>query len=151
MGIHFIVAIVAMKSNGKALWKRKVDLYKSWGWSDEQIIAAFTMFPSCMVASEGKISAFMDFLVNNMGWEVAEHPYLISYSLEKRVLPRAPVIQFLLSNGLLGKKVSRMSTMFSCPEKVFTRMCLTSLKNEPQLLKLFMEKFDLCNVREGSA
>ncbi|XWS14038.1 hypothetical protein CRYUN_Cryun36dG0089400 [Craigia yunnanensis] len=153
MKSHFIIAIVAVKANRKALWEKKVNLYKSWGWSEEQIIAAFAKFPWCMVASEGKISALMDFLVNQMGWEasiVAERPFLFSYSLKKRFLPRASVIQFLLSRGLLEQKVSTVAGMFVCPEKVFMQKFLTSLKDEPQLLKLYTDKLDPCKVTEVS-
>ncbi|XWS14046.1 hypothetical protein CRYUN_Cryun36dG0090100 [Craigia yunnanensis] len=153
MRSQFVIAIVALKANRKALWEKKVNLYKSWGWSQEQIIAAFAKFPWCMIASEGKISALMDFFVNKMGWEasaVAERPFLFSGSLEKRYLPRASVIQFMLSKGLLEQKVSMVARLFVCPEKNFMQKCLTSLKDEPQLLKLYTDKLDLCKVTEAS-
>ncbi|XVF62638.1 hypothetical protein PTKIN_Ptkin09bG0024400 [Pterospermum kingtungense] len=146
LGIQFVIAIVAVKLNEKALWERKVNLYKSWGLSEEQIIAAFAKFPWCMIASEGKISAMMNFFVNKMGWEasvLAERPRLLSFSLEKRILPRASIIQFLLSKGLLEQKVTRVAQMFACTENVFMKKCLTSLKDEPQMLKLYADKFNL--------
>ncbi|XVE82090.1 hypothetical protein DITRI_Ditri15bG0118900 [Diplodiscus trichospermus] len=146
MRAHFIIAIVALTANGKTLWEKKVNLYRSWGWSEEQVIAAFAKCPWCMVASEGKISALMDFFVNKMGWEasiVAERPFLFSHSLEKRLLPRASVIQFLLSKGLLEQKVSMVAGMFRCQDKVFKQKCLTSLKDEPELLKLYVDKLDV--------
>ncbi|XVF62636.1 hypothetical protein PTKIN_Ptkin09bG0024200 [Pterospermum kingtungense] len=153
VGTHFIIAIVAVKSNGKVFWEKKVNVYKSWGLSEEQVIAAFAKCPWCMIASEGKISALMDFFVNKMGREasdVAERPFLISYSLEKRFLPRASVVQFMLSKGLLEQKASRVAQMFICPDKVFMQRCLTSLKDEPQILKLYTGKLDLSEVTKGS-
>ncbi|EOY06450.1 Mitochondrial transcription termination factor family protein, putative [Theobroma cacao] len=158
MGINplksqFVIAIVAVKKIGKDIWERKVNLYKSWGCSEEQIIASFTKFPWCMIASENKISPAMDFFVNKMGWEanaVVERPILISLSLEKRILPRAPVLQFVLSKGWLEEKVSKVAWMFTCPEKRFVRKCLTWHKYEPQLLQMYRDKLDLCKVREGS-
>ncbi|XP_021291316.1 transcription termination factor MTERF6, chloroplastic/mitochondrial-like [Herrania umbratica] len=158
MGINplksqFVVAIVAVKKIGTDVWERKVNLYKSWGCSEEQIIASFTKFPWCMIASENKISSAMDFFVNKMGWKanaVVERPILISLSLENRILPRAPVLQFVLSKGLLEEKVSKVAWMFTCPEKRFVRKCLTWHKYEPQLLQLYRGKLDLCKVREGS-
>lgn len=138
----------------EASWKGKVNHYKSWGLSEERVMAAFAKRQGCMKASEGKISAMMDFLVNKMGLEasyVAERPQLICYSLEKRYLPRASVIQFLISNGLLEQKDSRrVARMLECSEKAFKRKCLTCLKGEPQLLKLCRDKFDLFKVRKRS-
>ena len=75
----------------KSTWERKVDVYKRWGWSENEIFGAFGQIPWCMTVSEDKIKAIMDFVVNILGCEssvIAKSPILISMGLEKRIIPR---------------------------------------------------------------
>ncbi|KAL6134830.1 hypothetical protein ACLB2K_067058 [Fragaria x ananassa] len=101
--ILFVQAMGAL-SVKKTTWRVKEQVYKRWGWSESDIRSAFRMLPLCMLVSEEKIMGVMEFLVNTMGWksgEVAEYPYVLSYSLEKRIIPRCSVIRVLLLKGLI--------------------------------------------------
>ncbi|CAJ2658604.1 unnamed protein product [Trifolium pratense] len=40
----FIVALRA-KVNNKSLWGRKIDVFKKWGWSEENVVSAFVKHP----------------------------------------------------------------------------------------------------------
>ena len=65
--------------------------------------------------------AKMDFFVNKKGKEsslIARRPLLFSYSLEKRLIPRYLIVQFLLSKGLINKDLS-FKAMFESNEKMF--------------------------------
>ena len=65
--------------------------------------------------------AKMDLFVNKMGKEsslIARRPLLLSYSLEKRLIPRYSVVQFLLSKGLINKDL-RFKSVFESNEKMF--------------------------------
>ncbi|XP_057467288.1 uncharacterized protein LOC130756732 [Actinidia eriantha] len=98
----FVSAVHALRSMTKSTWEKKVDVYKKWGWTEEEILVAFKKHPCCMTASEDKINGVMDFLVNKMGLEsslVVKRSILISLSLEKRIVPRCAVYQALLSKG----------------------------------------------------
>ncbi|KAJ1414240.1 Transcription termination factor, mitochondrial/chloroplastic [Sesbania bispinosa] len=142
--VIFIVAVRA-KLMRKSLWERKIDLYKKWGWSQEVFLSTFVRYPWCMMASEEKIEAVMEFWVNHMGWEslmLAKHPQILCLSLEKRVIPRAFVLQFLQSRGLI--KDAKMATPFKVSEKLFLQKFVNCFKEEAsQLLKLYEEKRDL--------
>ncbi|PKI65081.1 hypothetical protein CRG98_014550 [Punica granatum] len=77
-------------------------VYRNWGWSEEEFLSAFRKFALCMAASEDKINRTMRFFVDGMGWKpspIAEHPILLTKSFEKRIVPRASVLQFLLSKS----------------------------------------------------
>lgn len=94
---QFVVAIsitiMLLTQNFK--WDNKFDIYKRWGWSEEEILTAFGKHPLCMMTSNNKIMAVMDFLVNNMGWEpctIAQRPILFSFSMEKRIIRCASVL-----------------------------------------------------------
>ena len=48
-----------------------------------------------MLLSEEKITKAMNFFVNKMGYpsaDIARHPKVIFFSLEKRIIPRCSVI-----------------------------------------------------------
>ncbi|KAI4306689.1 hypothetical protein L6164_029944 [Bauhinia variegata] len=139
---QFVMAVAILTKISKSTWARKVDLYKRWGWSDDETLAAFGRFPMYMCYSEDKIEKTMDFFVNQMGIEsstIARYPALLSYSFHKRIVPRASVIQVLLSKGLV--KELPFPTMFYSSEEVFLDKFITCQGNEAdELLKLYQAK-----------
>ncbi|XP_022760918.1 transcription termination factor MTERF15, mitochondrial-like [Durio zibethinus] len=96
--LKFVEAAIALRSMSKSTLEKKFDVYRRWGWSDQEIFEAFQKYPSCMKVSEVKIMAIMDFLVNKMGFNstlVAKQSSILSRSLEKRIVPRALFVQEL--------------------------------------------------------
>ncbi|KAI9123188.1 hypothetical protein K1719_006077 [Acacia pycnantha] len=66
--IQFGVAMVVKMSISKSQWEAKVDVYRTWGWSEEAWLRAFRKQPHCMLASKDKINAVMSFWFNLLGW-----------------------------------------------------------------------------------
>ncbi|KAK7331343.1 hypothetical protein VNO77_25565 [Canavalia gladiata] len=137
----FVIAVCA-KLSRNSLWERKIYLYKKWGWSEKIVVSAFKKHPWCMLASEDKIEAMMEFFVNRLGWEsmvLAKYPALILMSLEKRVIPRAFVLKFLRSKGLI--KDGNSAVPFLVSENKFVKKYVNFFEEEAsQLLKLYEEK-----------
>ncbi|GMP76647.1 hypothetical protein CsSME_00033235 [Camellia sinensis var. sinensis] len=52
----FVIAIHAFRAMSKSTWEKKVEVYKKWGLSEDDILVAFGKRPWCMIASEHKIS-----------------------------------------------------------------------------------------------
>ncbi|KAI9194860.1 hypothetical protein LWI28_009739 [Acer negundo] len=154
MGINplrsqFVVAIGIKKALSKSLWESKVNLYKRWGWSEQEFLEAFRKYPGIMKASEDKIMAKMDFFFNKMGLEssyIAKCPIFLGYSLQKRIIPRAAVFQFLLSKGLIKSKHTLLAALFNYSEKVFLERFVNSYDEDLQLLKLYKHKLDLSKI-----
>ncbi|KAL5782309.1 hypothetical protein ACOSP7_007338 [Xanthoceras sorbifolium] len=154
MGINplrsqFVLAICLKMELSRAEWESKVNMYKRWGWSDEEFLEAFRKYPWLIAASEDKIMAAMDFFVNKMGLEsshIAKHPVFVTFSLQKRIIPRAAVFQFLLTKGLIKSKHSRLTVLFKYSEKVFLERFVNSYDLAPQLLKLYKDKLDLSKI-----
>ncbi|XP_059630161.1 uncharacterized protein LOC132273156 [Cornus florida] len=142
----FTLAIKAMRTMGKSTWEKKVEVYKKWGLSEEEILVAFQKQPWCMTPSEDKIMGIMDFFVNTMGWEssiVVKSPWLVLLSLESRIIPRCSVYQILLSKGLLKEKIS-LTRMLESPESRFLKKYVQKYEEEaPELLELYEEKLNL--------
>ena len=106
----FLEAVLTFIIRGKSTWESKFSLYKKWGWSDEEIWSAFRKIPRVMLISLHNINATMDFYINKMGYKCqyfANRPILLLCSLEKKIIPRCSVLQYLASKGL-----SRKTTVF---------------------------------------
>ncbi|XP_045791874.1 uncharacterized protein LOC123886613 [Trifolium pratense] len=87
-----------------------------------------------------------------MGWDVlafAKGPSTFSISLEKRIIPRASVVQFLLKKGL-RKKDASLTYPFKLYDKMFLDRFIMRFKEQSSyLLKLYEEKLTLAHTREG--
>ncbi|XWS53862.1 hypothetical protein CRYUN_Cryun10bG0036700 [Craigia yunnanensis] len=141
----FVLALYVLSSLSKSTWERKFDAYKKCGWSEEEILEAFRNHPLVMAASEDKITAVMDFLVNEMGFQashVAKYPRLLGFSMEKRIVPRGMFVQDLFSKGLLKKGLG-LSILFATSEKLFLqRFVLGYEEKASELLKLYKEELN---------
>jgi len=149
----FGVALVAKNRLSKKNWDEKVDAFKKWGWSDEDVIRAFRCQPNLMLTSIDKINSVMSFWVNQLGWDslaLAKFPQMFCYSLEKRIIPRAFVVQFLLMKGLREKNASLVAP-FTYSEKLFLSKFVFSFKEESDyLLKLYEEKMKHAYTMENN-
>ncbi|XP_059654580.1 uncharacterized protein LOC132301334 [Cornus florida] len=144
--VTFALAVNALRAMSKSTWEKKVEVYKKWGLSEEEILVAFKKTPWCMVVSEEKIMAIMDFFVNKMGLEssiVVRYPGLITQSLKRKIIPRCLVYEILLSKGLI-KKDFGLNLMFVSTESYFLQKYVKKYEEEaPELLKLYQEKLNL--------
>ncbi|KAG5554989.1 hypothetical protein RHGRI_012511 [Rhododendron griersonianum] len=139
----FVLAIYALNSMSKPSWEKKIEAYKKWGFSEDVILVAFGKYPLFMMVSEDKITRVMDFLVNKMGLEsscVSKRPRLLSYSFEKRIVPRCLVYQALQAKGLIKKPII-IFMMLTSTEMWFIEKVVNLTKEEaPEILKLYEEK-----------
>ncbi|CAJ2662063.1 unnamed protein product [Trifolium pratense] len=75
----FGIALTA-KGLGVKLWDEKVNAFKKWDWSDEDVLKAFRQKPQCMLVSVDKINLVMSFWVNQLGWDamaIAKTPHIL--------------------------------------------------------------------------
>ncbi|KAE8725373.1 Mitochondrial transcription termination factor family protein, putative isoform 2 [Hibiscus syriacus] len=141
----FVVALSALSSMSKLTWKRKIEVFKKLGWSEEEVLEACRRYPSFMRVSEDKLVVTMDFLMNEMGFSssvIAKRPQLLSMSIEKKIVPRGLFALDLLSKGVI--KHIYLSSLFGPSDHVFIENFIRHHKSEAsQLLKLYHEKLDL--------
>ncbi|KAG5554976.1 hypothetical protein RHGRI_012502 [Rhododendron griersonianum] len=144
--VTFVLAVHALSSMSKPAWENKIQVYKKWGFSKDEILLAFRKYPLFMMVSEDKIMKVMDFLVNKMGLDslfVLKRPLVISLSFEKRIVPRCLVYQALQAKGLI-KKPNFSLEMLKSTEMSFVQEVVNLAKEEaPELLKLYEEKLAL--------
>ncbi|XP_021290500.1 transcription termination factor MTERF15, mitochondrial-like [Herrania umbratica] len=143
--MKFLRAVIMFRKMSKPTLERKFDVYKKWGWSEQEIWEAIRKNPQCVDFSEETIMSRMDFLVNRMGFKplhIANQPSVLCRSLEKRIIPRGLYTQELLSKGLTKKFT--LSGLFDISEKTFFERFINRYEDiAPQLLKLYKEKVKL--------
>ncbi|XP_019415868.1 PREDICTED: uncharacterized protein LOC109327259 isoform X2 [Lupinus angustifolius] len=144
--VTFVIALLARRAMSKSRWDAKVEVFKSWGWSEENVLEAFRKEPKCMLSSKDKINEVMRLWVSQLGWNslaLVDGPGMFGYSLEKRIIPRAFVVQYLLAKGLRKKNASLFSP-FVISDKLFIEKYVESFKEErSELLKLYQEKLNV--------
>ncbi|QHO50882.1 Cullin [Arachis hypogaea] len=149
---YFSVVLLTKRAVTKSRWDAKVHVLKKWGWSEQDFSEAYRRHPQFMLRSEDKLNAVMSFWISNLGWDSSAfriRPVLFGYSLEKRLIPRAKVIKYLLSNGLMKKNAS-IITPFSLTEKLFLEKCITCFEEKDRLkstlIKVKVSVVSVCPV-----
>ncbi|KAL5708818.1 hypothetical protein ACHQM5_019575 [Ranunculus cassubicifolius] len=139
----FLAAIQVLSAMSRSSLDAKFCLYKSWGWSEDQVQCAFRKQPYCMTLSEENIMLTMDSFVNKFGYapsSIAEQPIVLMFSCEKRIFPRCSAMQLLFKKG----KVKQSTTLISflqMPEDVFLKKYISRFYKEvPELLTVYPEE-----------
>ncbi|KAG7954280.1 hypothetical protein I3843_11G009100 [Carya illinoinensis] len=130
--LPFVLAISSMAQNGKTLWEQKVEAFKSFGLSKDEIYSAFKLQPMCMNSSEKMIKKLMDFFVNKLKMKpsmISKNPNLLLLSLERRIIPRCSVMQLLISKGLI-KEDTNIVHMFKMTEMKFVEKFVSKYQKE---------------------
>ncbi|XP_072979457.1 uncharacterized protein [Typha angustifolia] len=121
-------------------FKAKLEAMRSFGWSEVQFLAAFRKSPTFLTVSEMTVRAKMEFFVKEIGCEpdyFAQHPQLLTYSLEKRMLPRHRVLTMLEARGLHSRKY-KISTILLQPDEMFLKNFILPYKEEvPWLQEMY--------------
>ncbi|KAM5579467.1 transcription termination factor MTERF2, chloroplastic-like [Rosa sericea] len=146
----FMRALFVISVTDASKWEQKMEFYRNWGLTEDDVLLAFRKSPLFMSFSEKIVSSKMDFYVNTMGWQpsdVAGCPDVLMYSLEKRIIPRCSVIRLLQLEGLIAKEDVSISTILKKSEKWFLeRFVIKYQEQVPELLTSYKEKSVLQNL-----
>ncbi|CAO1947575.1 unnamed protein product [Urochloa humidicola] len=96
-------------------------LKKTFQWSDAEVGVAVSKLPLMLKHSKDRLHRMSEFLITQVGLEpeyIAHRPALLTYSLERRLMPRYYVVKFLKENGLLEQDRSYY-TAVQVSENVF--------------------------------
>ena len=149
----FLDALQAFCQTTESTRQQKMEMYRRWGWSEDEILSAFRRRPQCMQLSEKKVNKVLDFLVNKMGWQpavVARAPVAICLNFEKRVVPRCSVVKVLLLKGLI-KKDLKLGTFLNLPVGDFLDKYVIKYEDDiPQLLDVYQGKVSFMELEFGA-
>ncbi|KAL3647977.1 hypothetical protein CASFOL_008945 [Castilleja foliolosa] len=140
----FICAVRVFFNMSESTLEHKRDVFRKYGFSESDINAAFLRYPYCMSVSEKKISANMEFLLNEFGCkpvDVAQYPVLLTYHLEKRIKPRFLIARVLDEKGL--KKMNSAATLLKASEEMFVKSYIVKYeKDVPELMDIYLGKVE---------
>ncbi|CAN4116371.1 unnamed protein product [Withania somnifera] len=75
----------------KSRCEEKIGIFKSFGWSNDEVLMVFRKLPYCLALSQVKIQKVLSFYMKELDCAptyLASHPSMLIYSLDKRVVPR---------------------------------------------------------------
>ncbi|XP_065011379.1 transcription termination factor MTERF8, chloroplastic-like isoform X2 [Musa acuminata AAA Group] len=96
-------------------------LFGAFGWSEADFLDAFRKTPGFLACSLKNLKMKMEFFVNEAGYApsyIALRPVLLTFSFEKRLIPRYQLMAALKSRGLCAGHPKSLTYML-CPEKKF--------------------------------
>ncbi|KAF8395567.1 hypothetical protein HHK36_019517 [Tetracentron sinense] len=138
LSLMFVYGLRTLLGMKKSTWEAKLKVYKSFGWSEDEILSMFRKQPVCMAPAEEKISKRLDFFMNKLNLTpayISKYPTTLVLSLEKRTMPRCSVFDVLVSKGLMKK--GSMGKALIVTEDVFLKNYVVRYQEDlPQLLKL---------------
>ncbi|RXI05210.1 hypothetical protein DVH24_006467 [Malus domestica] len=133
-----VIAIYALCGNNRSVWNRSRQLYKRWGWSEDDVLSAFRRHPRCMTMSEKKLMLAMDFLVNVRDGVVLKNDCKTA---------TGPPLQFGEEVGSKGIENLSLYSLLVPAEKYFLERFVARYINEvPQLLSVYQGKVGIQDV-----
>lgn len=133
-------------------WEAKCQIYRSFGFSDDEIVSMFKKLPAVVAYSEKRIREVLEFYVKKLGWtpsRLEALPYVIAFSLEKRIIPRCSVLQALESRKSISSS-SGFYQVLAMNDLAFLERHVTAYMDEvPEVMDAYTGKlkFDEYNFR----
>ncbi|XP_068664101.1 transcription termination factor MTERF4, chloroplastic-like [Aristolochia californica] len=150
----FVLAIHAISSMSKSTWNTKFELFKSLGWSEEQILVGFRRMPVFLTCSEKKIKRGMDYFINQLNLtpeDISKNPKLLMHSMEKRIVPRCRVWRILRSQDIVKGK-EELIRMWHFSDEDFLKRYVHRYDNEiPHLIKAFKGELEFTWLTSSKA
>ncbi|CAD6215241.1 unnamed protein product [Miscanthus lutarioriparius] len=115
-------AVAAVADISKEKVAAKLEFFKrTLCCSESEVLIAVSKMPKILGLSDENIGRKIEFLINEAAMEpqyIVERPVLLSYSLEKRLVPRHYVMKVLQEKGLLNRNM-RFSSLAVIGEETF--------------------------------
>ncbi|XAR54437.1 hypothetical protein NMG60_11029556 [Bertholletia excelsa] len=145
-------AIIALRR--ESIWQRKHQIYESLGFSEKEILSMFKKEPRALSLSERKIRKTVEFFLKKVHWSSSQfsaRPYVLVYSLEKRIIPRCSVLQVLVSRNWIKKSMTVLSLLTMAEKDFFSTFVHENAEKIPELLDAYQGKleFDEYNFDSG--
>ncbi|XP_059629819.1 transcription termination factor MTERF15, mitochondrial-like [Cornus florida] len=103
----FLHAIRVISSISRENWELKLELFKSLGFSEDDILSVFRRQPMAFGVSKRKIKEITQLFLSTGKFDISfvvNNPNLLIYSVENRLKPRLRVLEVLERRNLLLKK-----------------------------------------------
>ncbi|XAR54435.1 hypothetical protein NMG60_11029554 [Bertholletia excelsa] len=149
----FADALIAKRTD--SIWNQKERMYKSFGFSEKEILSMFRKQPRALSYSEKSIRKSVEFFVRKLHWSPSQfsaRPYVLTYSLEKRIIPRCSVLQVLVLKNRIKKSMGVPSLLIMTEKNFFSKFVNEYMEKIPEVLDAYQGKleFDEYNFDSGT-
>lgn len=144
----FQFALQSTSRMSRATIDAKFKAMRSFGFSEAEISSAIMKTPQLLFLSVDNIKSKLDFFLKKAGCElsyVINHPKIICYSFEKRLIPRNHVLQALKSEGLPKRKYGLFYCMVISDRKFMDKFILPYQAEIPDLNQVYISA---CSVKD---
>ncbi|KAE9449914.1 hypothetical protein C3L33_18187, partial [Rhododendron williamsianum] len=117
MLVHAVGTVSGMS---RETFSRKIELFRTFGFSEDECMDMFRRAPALLGASEGKLKFGMEFFLYDVKLErsaLVSWPTCLMYCMRERVLPRYRVLQVMKCKTLLKKEPTLLSVLDLSEEK----------------------------------
>ncbi|XP_042513291.1 uncharacterized protein LOC122088179 isoform X2 [Macadamia integrifolia] len=148
----FVLGFHAVSQMNKPTWEAKLEVFSSFGWSENEILSLFRKQPGYLTRSENIIRTHLNFFMYKLDWtavEMIENSEVLHQSLEKKVIPKCLVLGVLSSKGLFEKE--RLGKALKMNEVKFLKKFVMKYEKElPELLNLYKSMAESPRPETGS-
>ncbi|KAJ9546269.1 hypothetical protein OSB04_025976 [Centaurea solstitialis] len=138
----FIHALTAVLWCTDSEIERRMQNFRSFGWSDSDIALLFMIQPYCFKMSEANIRNKLNFYMKDLGYTPS---YLISctslltFSMDKRVIPRNMMLKILKEKKLVSSDKPSLITIASYKESRFLEFLRGFEDDVPCLREIYLD------------
>jgi len=128
----FLHGVLAMGGMSKECLESKFKVFRSFGWSESDILTLARHNPYTLALSESKIKQGLNFFMKVLDYrpaDIASCVCILTVSLERRVIPRNAVIEVLKEKKLIRPNY-RVSSCLSLTEPKFFNRFVLPFKDE---------------------
>ncbi|KAA8546885.1 hypothetical protein F0562_003314 [Nyssa sinensis] len=132
----FVHAVYTVSCLSTVTLTRKLELFRSFGFSKEECIEMFRRAPGLLRTSEVKLKLGIEFFMKYIKFEksvLVHRPSCLMHSMEKRVIPRYRVLQLIKVKRLLKKEPSFISVLI-LPEDEFLEKFISRFRDNAEEL-----------------
>ncbi|XP_074561618.1 transcription termination factor MTERF15, mitochondrial-like [Curcuma longa] len=132
--------LIALYGVTKENFEAKHKLFTSLGWSESDFFTAVRKTPTLLTISQPHIRRKIEFFVKEVGCSpsfITQHPGILLFSLDKRVIPRFQVLELLKSENLWTAKGSLLSYLIPSDKKFMEKFVLPYKEKVPKLVDIY--------------
>ncbi|KAG5529346.1 hypothetical protein RHGRI_029902 [Rhododendron griersonianum] len=133
MLVHAVITVSDMSGE---TFSRKFEMFRSFGFSMDECRDMFRRAPRILTTSKDNLKFKIDFFLNDIKLDrcaLISWPVCLSYSMEKRVIPRYRVLQVIKSKRLLQKGPSFLLVL-RLSEEEFLRKFISRFRDDGEEL-----------------
>ncbi|KAM0916234.1 hypothetical protein ACQ4PT_010317 [Festuca glaucescens] len=140
---RFLYCFRAMCSVKRGTWRRKLELFQSFGLSEGEVLKAFKIQPTIVLFADDNIKTKVRFLLDKLKLGISDivaQPVILGYSLEKCILPRCAVLSLLMREGKIQRDIKLLQALLGNSKIFSARYVLRYANDVPDVVKAYEGK-----------